>query len=58
MNFKVLGVMIFTAIVAFLFVYFYKVDLVISLILSQLWALVYAINSYKKGNKAKKDIKK
>lgn len=58
MNFKVLGVMIFTVIVAFLFVYFYKVDLVISLILSQLWALAYAINSYKKGNKAKKDIKK
>lgn len=56
MNFKVLGVMIFTAIVAFLFFYFYKVDLVISLILSQLWALAYAINSYKKGNKAKKDI--
>lgn len=55
MNFKVLGVMIFTAIVAFIFVYFYKVDLVISLILSQLWTLAYAINSYKK-NKAKKDI--
>lgn len=46
---KIVGVALFNAIIGALFVFFYRTDLLFSIVVPQIWTLAYAINLFKDG---------
>lgn len=46
---KIIGVACFNATIGALFVFFYRTDLLFSIVVPQIWTLAYAINLFKDG---------
>lgn len=44
---KIVGVACFNAVVGWLFVFFYRTDLLFSMVVPQIWTVAYVINSRK-----------